>query len=61
MKHDLFIAHASEDKAEVVRPLVQSLASLGLRVWYDEDTGNEAVGFRPPLLPGRSAQREYLA
>jgi TIR domain len=37
MKHDIFVSHASEDKAQIVRPLVQALAALGLRVWYDED------------------------
>lgn len=33
---DLFICHASEDKDEVVRPLVKALVKEGLRVWYDE-------------------------
>jgi hypothetical protein len=33
---DLFISHASEDKDDFVRPLAQSLAGLGLDVWYDE-------------------------
>jgi recombination protein RecA len=33
---DLFISHASEDKATVARPLADLLARLGLRVWYDE-------------------------
>lgn len=34
--YDVFISHASEDKDEVVRPLVTSLQSAGLKVWYDE-------------------------
>jgi hypothetical protein len=33
---DLFIAHASEDKDEVARPLAEHLRSLDLQVWYDE-------------------------
>jgi CheY-like chemotaxis protein len=33
---DAFISHASEDKDEFVRPLTQSLTSLGVRIWYDE-------------------------
>jgi len=33
---DVFISHASEDKAEVVRPLAMALQAVGLRVWYDE-------------------------
>ncbi len=33
---DVFISHASEDKADVVRPLVTALQGAGLSVWYDE-------------------------
>lgn len=33
---DVFISHASEDKAGVVRPLAHALSNGGLRVWYDE-------------------------
>ena len=33
---DVFISHASEDKAEVVRPLSNALRDAGLTVWYDE-------------------------
>ena len=33
---DLFIAHASEDKDEVARPLAEEVRELGLQVWYDE-------------------------
>jgi retron-type reverse transcriptase len=35
-KRDLFISHASEDKADFVRPLVQALIKEGVTVWYDE-------------------------
>lgn len=35
-QYDLFISHASEDKAEVARPLYDALVGLGLTVWYDE-------------------------
>jgi HEAT repeat protein len=35
---DLFISHASEDKNEVARPLVEALRSKELRVWFDEQT-----------------------
>ena len=34
-KYDLFIAHASEDKA-FVTPLAKSLVGQGLRIWYDD-------------------------
>lgn len=33
---DIFISHASEDKAEIVEPLAKLLQSWGVRVWYDE-------------------------
>jgi hypothetical protein len=33
---DLFISHASEDKDEFVRPLADTLQTLGVAVWYDE-------------------------
>ena len=33
---DVFIAHASEDKDSVARPLADALAAAGLSVWYDE-------------------------
>lgn len=33
---DVFVSHASEDKDQIVRPLVKELRSLNLSVWYDE-------------------------
>lgn len=35
-RFDVFISHASEDKAEVARPLATLLIRAGLRVWLDE-------------------------
>jgi len=35
-EYDVFIAHASEDKEEVVRPLANAMIDNDLRVWYDE-------------------------
>ena len=37
-KYDLFISHASDDKEELVRPLVKELENLNIKVWYDEFT-----------------------
>jgi hypothetical protein len=34
--YDVFIAHASEDKDAIVRPLAHALRQRGLAVWYDE-------------------------
>jgi TIR domain len=36
MEYDVFISHASEDKADIARPLAAHLQKLGLRVWLDE-------------------------
>ena len=33
--YDVFVSHASEDKAEFVDDLVRALSERGLRVWYD--------------------------
>ena len=35
-EYDVFMAHASEDKDAVVRPLANALDAEGLVVWYDE-------------------------
>ena len=37
-KYDLFISHASDDKEDLVRPLVKELEALNVKVWYDEFT-----------------------
>lgn len=36
MEHDIFISHASEDKASVARPLADAMKALGWTVWLDE-------------------------
>ena len=33
---DVFISHASEDKADVARPLADELERLGVQVWLDD-------------------------
>lgn len=35
-RFDFFVSHASEDKREIVVPLVQELSALGSSVWYDD-------------------------
>jgi hypothetical protein len=46
---DVFISHASEDKASFVEPLAKKLRSLGVEVWYDKfsltlgDSLNESI------------------
>ena len=33
---DVFISHATEDKADVARPLAEALRRRGISVWYDD-------------------------
>jgi hypothetical protein len=35
-EYDLFISHASEDKADIAAPLAGKLINLGASVWYDD-------------------------
>lgn len=35
--YDVFISYATEDKAEVARPLAQALQAAGLTVWFDDN------------------------
>lgn len=44
---DVFICHASEDKADVAEPLYKHLDSVGIRCWYDRGEilwGDSMVG-----------------
>jgi hypothetical protein len=38
MTWDLFISHASEDKADIARPQADILQAKGFKVWYEEYT-----------------------
>jgi len=38
MEWDFFISHATEDKADVAKPLADMLSARGFKVWYDEYT-----------------------
>lgn len=35
-EYDVFIAHAHEDKRDIVEPLARLLRGMGLEVWYDD-------------------------
>ena len=69
---DLFIAHATEDKDEVARPLAERLRDMGLKVWYDEfelriggnlrreiDRGLATCRFGVPILSPDFFSREW--
>jgi hypothetical protein len=36
VKYDIFLSHASEDKAAIARPLYEALTNAGVSVWFDE-------------------------
>jgi hypothetical protein len=54
---DVFICHASEDKASFVRPLAEALRAEGLRVWYDEFTLRVGDGLRRSIDKGLAASK----
>ncbi len=55
--YDIFISHASEDKAAVARPLSQFLRSLGVAVWYDEFTLDMGDSLSRSIDKGLAASR----
>ena len=54
---DVFISYASEDKDEVVDPLVQALKDVGLSVWYDEFELKIGASLRQSIDKGINASR----
>lgn len=58
--YDVFIAHASEDKEFLVRPLKCALTFRGLSVWYDESSLHIGDNLRQSIDKGLSASRAGL-
>lgn len=54
---DVFISHASEDKANFVRPLADALSKAGIRVWYDEYTLKWGDGLRRSIEKGLTSSK----
>lgn len=54
---DVFISHASEDKANFVRPLAEALSKAGVHVWYDEYTLKWGDGLRRSIEKGLAASK----
>jgi len=52
---DAFVCHASEDKDDFVRPLVEALVRRELRVWYDEFTLSVGDRLRQSIDRGLAA------
>jgi len=57
MSWDLFISHATEDKADVARPLAGLLQARGFRVWYDEYTLTVGDNLRRSIEQGLAGSR----
>ena len=57
VEYDVFILYASEDKDEVVEPLVQALQDGGLSVWYDEFELKIGTSLHQSIDKGISASR----
>jgi len=55
---DVFISHASEDKADVVRPLADCVAARGVAVWYDEFELRLGDSLRRKIDSGIARSRE---
>ncbi len=55
--YDCFLSHASEDKAEIVEPLVAELRGRGLRVWFDADEIRIGDSFRKAMEAGLGKSR----
>lgn len=56
-EYDFFISHATEDKEDLVRPLAQALAHLGVSVWYDEFELKVGDGLRRSIDHGLASSR----
>jgi hypothetical protein len=54
---DIFISHASEDKATVARPLAEELKAYGFRVWLDAWTLSPGDSLRRKIDEGISRSR----
>jgi hypothetical protein len=57
MLWDVFISHASEDKASVARPLALALQQAGLRVWFDETQLRVGDSLRTKIDEGLAQSR----
>ena len=60
-QHDVFLSHASEDKAEFVDPLRQALQARGLRVWYDAHQIRMGDDFRKKMDEGLARLQSWTS
>jgi hypothetical protein len=57
MHYDVFVSHASEDKADVAAPLARILCELGVRVWLDANVLTLGDNLRRKIDAGLSQSR----
>lgn len=57
---DIFICHASEDKDNIVRPLVKNLVRQGFKVWFDEFNLSVGKSLRREIDRGLSLSRHAV-
>ncbi|MGE8146674.1 TIR domain-containing protein [Pseudomonas frederiksbergensis] len=57
VEYDLFISHASNDKKDLVEPLVEALQALGVKVWYDNQALRVGDSLRKKIDQGLSNSR----
>jgi hypothetical protein len=55
--YDVFVSHASEDKARFVDSFVAALRERGLRVWYDGNEIRVGDDFRRKMEDGLARSR----
>ncbi len=56
-KWDVFVSHASEDKKDIVEPLVHALEGAGIRVWYDKSALKVGDRLRRSIDEGLKSSR----
>jgi hypothetical protein len=56
-QYDVFVPHTSEDKEDVVRPLVAELRKYGLNIWFDELTLRVGDSLRASIEAGLAQSR----
>jgi hypothetical protein len=57
MLHDIFIAHAGDDKDDFVRPLAEALRAANVEVWFDEFSIQPGDSLRKAIDLGLSQSR----
>lgn len=57
MKYDLFISHASDDKVDLVLPLVDYLQRFDIKIWYDTHEIKLGDNLRRKIDEGLSQSR----